>query len=336
LGASSVGPMEAFLTSAFNSSLISGDSVALNLSTVPNAVRELRFGRLSYDAPIGNDGARLGATVLYSDIWPSDDRRSVDTHTQMETYALKGSIVPIETKTSSLWLTAAASFNEVIERNSLGTIYNDHLRIASLTADYRLHDNLDGWNYLTLTFNQGLDVFGASNKGDLLLSRDGAPANFSILDFSYTRYQNLSDAWSVKLATSGQLTSAPLLNSMQFYIGDPAYGPGFYSGDNGFAGSVELRFDQLLQYELLKGYQIYGFMDGGAVWNADSNGEVLSLSSAGMGVRFYLSDQLRTGVTVAAPLHIGTTSNDIRGVRILFSLSNSFKFCPDRPRLQCI
>ncbi len=64
LGMSSVGPLEAFSASAFNSYFIKGDSLGVNLSTVPDAPRELGFGRLSYDAPVGNDGARLGATAL--------------------------------------------------------------------------------------------------------------------------------------------------------------------------------------------------------------------------------------------------------------------------------
>jgi hemolysin activation/secretion protein len=337
LGASAVGPLEAYSAAAFNSYFIGGDSLGVNLSTVPNAMRELAFGRLSYDAPVARDGARLGASVLYSDIWPGDERRQLDTHTQTETYELKGSVVPLETRKSSLVLTATADLSEVSERDTLETSYRDHLRIVGLTADYKLQDELGGWNYLTLVLHQGINVFGASQQGDALLSRSDASNNFSVLDFSATRYQKFSDIWSLKLAASGQWASAPLLTSQQFYLGGAAYGPGYYSGDNGIAGSVELRFDQTLKHELLKGYQLYGFMDRGGVWNYGAGtDDILSLSSVGAGVRFYLVDRLQAGVAIAAPVHYRTTADEVRDLRVLFSLSNSIKICPERAQMNCL
>jgi hemolysin activation/secretion protein len=336
LGTPAVGTLQAYSASAFNSYLVKGDSLGVNLSTVPDTPSELGFARLSYDAPIGHDGVRLGATALYSEIWPGDYRRQLGTRSQIETYELKASFVPIETRRSSFWLTAAAGFSDVSERDSFGLTYRDHIRTVSLTADYKLQDKLDGWNYLTVIWRQGLDVLGASRKDDVLLSRYGASGDFSVIDFSFARYQRLSDIWSLKISASGQWASAPLLTSQQFYLGDAAYGPGYYSGDNGVAALLELRFDQTLPGKLLKGYQLYGFVDGGAVWNSDSPGDVLSLSSAGAGVRFFLADQLQAGLAVAVPFHYGTTLNGVRDTRVLFSLSKAFKVCPDRPQLSCI
>jgi hemolysin activation/secretion protein len=335
-GTSAIGPWQTYSASAFNSYLISGDSLGVNLSTVPNAMRELAFGRLSYDAPVANDGARLGATALYSDIWPGDDRRQLSTHTQTETYELKGSIIPLQTRRSSLSFTAAAGFTEDVERTSLGTIYGDHIRTVGLTADYKLQDDLGGWNYMTLILRQGVDVLGASQQNDPMLSRAGASGNFSVFDFSFTRYQKLSEIWSLKLTADGQLASTALLTSQEFYLGGAAYGPGYYSGDNGTAGSVELRFDQSLKYDFLKGYQLYGFTDAGGVWNFGDSRDILSLASVGAGVRFYLAGQLQAGIAVAAPVHYHTTANEVRDLRLLFSLSNSFKFCPDRAQLRCL
>ena len=63
----------------------------------------------------------------------------------------------------------------------------------------------------------------------------------------------------------------PLFTSQQFYLGGAAFGRGYgsaeISGDNGIAGSVELRFDQKLSYRYLTGYQLYGFVDAGTAWN---------------------------------------------------------------------
>src|ERR1019366_3453844 len=154
-------------------------------------------------------------------------------------------------------------------------------RYVSLTADYKLQDNFSGWNYLSITARQGLPILGSSNKDDDLLSRQDAPQNFSLLDFSFSRLQKLSDIWSVKISATGQWASGPLLISQQFYLGDSAYGPGFYSGDSGIAGYGEIRFDQTVSNDILKGFQLYGFFDKGAVWSFNNNGQILSIASTG-------------------------------------------------------
>ena len=45
------------------------------------------------------------------------------------------------------------------------------------------------------------------------------------------------------------------------------YGSAEISGDNGIAGSLELRFDQKLNLQYLTGYQLYGFVDSRLAWN---------------------------------------------------------------------
>lgn len=340
LGSSSVGPWQSYATAAFNSYMLPGDSLALNLSTTPNDPRELAFGRLSYDVPVGTDGARIGASALYSEVRPGDERRLSNDTTRTEAYELRGSIVPLQSQRTSLTLTAAAGFSNASERDVSGPIYDDHIRTLSLTSDYRLQDNYGGNNFLTVTYRQGLDIFGASHFGDDLLSRNGASANFSVLDVWFTRYQTLSDAWSLKLSAAGQTASGPLFTSQQFYLGGAAFGRGYgsaeTSGDNGIAGSLELRFDQRPNLSYLSGYQLYGFVDAGVAWN-DGYGlnDGISLTSAGGGVRFFLWDDLRADVAVAFPLSYRAPDNERRSARLLFSFSNALKLCQERRESRC-
>ena len=93
-----------------------------------------------------------------------------------------------------------------------GPIYADRIRTASLTSDYRLQDNFGGTNYLTVNCRQGLDILGASHRDDDYLSRDGASGKFSALNFWFTRYQTLTDAWSLKLAGAGQTGVRPAVH----------------------------------------------------------------------------------------------------------------------------
>jgi len=341
LGSSAVGPWQTYATGAFNSYLLPGDTLALNLSTVPTDPRELAFGRLSYDVPVGTDGVRIGASALYSEVRPGDDRRLNSDVTRTDALELRASIMPLQSQRSALTLTAAAGFSNVSESDVFGPIYNDHIRTASLTSDYRLQDNFGGNNYLTLTYRQGLDILGSSHFGDDLLSRDGAAGNFSVMDAWFTRYQTLTDAWSMKIAAAGQIASGPLFTSQQFYLGGAAFGRGYggaaISGDNGIAGSFELRFDQKLNFHYLTGYQLYGFVDAGAAWNDGySYADGLALTSAGAGVRFFLGDDLRADIAVAFPLSYRAPDNSSRTARLLFSLSNSFKLCPEKAQTGCL
>ena len=333
LGSSAIGPWQSYATGAFNSYLLPGDTLALNLSTIANDPRELAFGRLSYDVPVGTDGARIGASALYSEVRPGDYRRLLNDVTTTEAFEIRGSLVPMQSQRSTLTLTAALDFSNVSEHDVFGPVYNDHIRTVSLTSDYRLQDNFGGNNYFTLTWRQGLPILGASQLGDALVSHDGAAANFSVMDAWYTRYQTLSDAWSVKIAGAGQIASGPLFLSQQFYLGGAAFGRGYgsaeTSGDNGMAGSFELRFDQKLNFRYLTGYQLYGFVDAGVAWNDGFNyTDGIALTSAGAGVRFFLGSDLQADIAVAFPLSYRAPDNSSRSARLLFSLSSAFRACP--------
>jgi hemolysin activation/secretion protein len=341
LGSSSVGPWQSYGTVAFNSYLAPGDSLVLNLSTTPGDPRQLAFGRLSYEVPVGTDGARVGASGYYSEVWPGDYRHLYSDNIKTESFEIRGSIVPLQSQKSSLTLTAAAGFTNATENDVFGPIYADRIRTASFTSDYRLQDSFGGTNYLTVNFRQGLDILGASHRDDDYLSHDGASGKFSALSFWFTRYQTLTDAWSLKLAAAGQTASGPLFTSQQFYLGGIAFGRGYgsaeISGDNGLAGSVELRFDQKTGLRYLSGYQLYGFVDSGVAWNDGYRlSDGLSLTSAGGGVRFFLADGVQADIGAAAPLTYRAPDNPTRGARVLFSLTSALKLCPARATTRCL
>ncbi len=143
----------------------------------------------------------------------------------------------------------------------------------------------------------------------------------------------------MKVATAGQLASTTLLQSQEFYLGGPVFGRGYYggevSGDNGIAGALELRFDHALSYDWLTGYQLYGFVDRGTVWNVGFASERITLSSAGAGVRLHFPADLEADAGIAVPLDYRALDNESRDPHVYFSLSKSFKLCPDRTRLHC-
>ena len=341
LGSSAIGPWQSYATAAYNSLIAPGDTLALNLSTTPGDPRQLRFARMSYDTPIGVDGLRIGASGLYSEVWPGDWRRLVADNTKTEAFEVRASIAPLQSQKSSLTLTLAAGFSNVAERDFFGPIYSDAIRTISLNGDYRLKDDFGGVNYLTVNWRQGLDILGASDKSDPWVSVWGASPKFSALNFWYTRYQTINDAFSVKLASAGQIASGPMYLSQQFYLGGIAFGRGYgaaeISGDNGVAGSLELRFDQKLNYAYFTGFQLYSFVDSGLVcWDGVRPSDGTALTSAGGGVRPFLGGDLTADLGVAVPPGYRAPDNWARHPRFLFTLSNALRLCPERAATRCL
>ncbi len=341
LGSSAVGPWQSYATAAYNSMIAPGDTLALNLSTTPGDPRQLRFARLSYDTPIGVDGLRIGASGLYSEVWPGDRRRLFADHTRTEAFELRASIAPLQSQKSTLTLTVSTGFSNVAERDVFGPFYYDAIRTVSVNADYRLQDAFSGTNYLTVNWRQGLDILGASDKSDPWTSVWGASPNFSALNFWFTRYQTISDSFSLKLASAGQMASGPMYVSQQFYLGGLAFGRGYgaaqISGDNGIAGSLELRYDHKLNYKYWTGFQLYSFVDSGlAWWDGLRPSDGTALTSAGGGVRLFLGGDLQADLGVAVPLGYRAYDNWARHPRFLFTLSNALKLCPDRAATRCL
>ena len=132
-----------------------------------------------------------------------------------------------------------------------------------------------------------------------------------------------------------------MYTSQQFYLGGVAFGRGYgsaeISGDNGLAGSAELRFDQKTSYQYLSGYQLYAFVDSGVAWNSGYQmSEGLSLTSFGAGIRLFMTDGLQADIGVAAPLGYRAPDNSTRDARVLFSLSSALKLCPVRATTRCL
>lgn len=335
-----VGPWQAYFGAALNSLLIPGDTLAVNLSSVPGSTRELRYGRISYDAPLGSDSLRVGVSASRSVVWPGDLRRLDRVRSDAENLEARATVIALQTQRQSLSLTAGIGLSNVTEESAFGVNYRDRLRIASLTADYRLRDDWQGTTYATLSLRKGLGIDGASRRYDPQLSRFDGTGNFYVLQGALTRYQGLGGDWSMKLAASGQISSEALLISQQFYLGGAAFGRAFQSGwlagDNGIAGSAELRYDYRPGLDSLKNIQIFGFVEGGAVRSyAVPKDIVQSLSTAGGGVRLQLNDWVEAGLTVAAPLSYNSPSKGGRGATVLFSLSTVLKACPERGQWRC-
>ena len=330
-GTDDIGPLQGFFSGAMNSPFATGDSISIDLSTIPDNSRELRYGRIALDQPFGPNGFRLGAAASTSVLRPSGARRLVDTRIKTENYMIKGTWVLRRSRKSSFWVTLSAGVRNASETNTSGPVYTDHVHAVSVLAQYRHSDAYHGINFLTVNLRQGFDVLGASKSGDPNLSRIGADSSFSKLFMAYSRRQAIKGNWSLYLSAAGQVASDALLASEEFYLGGTQYGRAFnageISGDNAIAASLELRYGQVLSGYLLKRYQIYGFVDAGVVSNKFSTGSTeLYMSSFGAGTRFHFVHGLHANIEIAKPFADYSWAEHDDDARLSFSVSRSMKF----------
>lgn len=330
MGSSSSGPWQASGSVALNSMLMPGDSLTVSGSFVPGSPREMRYGRIAYDLPLGSDSWRIGIAASHSENWPGDLRRYLRNRSQADTAEARISYAPILSQMQSLWLTASLGVTRASERDFIGPLFTDRIGIASFTADYKLHLRPSSWTYVSVTARKGLGLIDGQPDSVDWLSRFDASPHFALINGSLAHYENFSESWSIKVAAGGQLASGPLLASQQYTLGGLSFGRGFdagwMSGDDAIAGSAELRYDQSLSLKFLKGYQLFTFVEGGAVRTKLPGHDLdQSFASVGAGVRLFLTDDLHLSVGIAKPIVVNSPFEPKKDARLLFSLSNIFR-----------
>jgi hemolysin activation/secretion protein len=90
---------------------------------------------------------------------------------------------------------------------------------------------------------------------------------------------------------------------------------------------VELRFDAIDHVSILSGVQLYGFYEGGEVWQSKAlpgTPESQTLTSTGAGVRFSLGDHFGADLEWAKPLNRDVSGSNKRDSRFFFSVSANY------------
>jgi hemolysin activation/secretion protein len=329
-GPDSLGPWEAQLSASAHSLLDSLDRAQLSFFTVPAEPRELISTELFYQHPVGSDGAEAALSVARSDLRPQGN---------LAPFALKGTAMRyvarlayplIRRREQSLWLGGMFDVFDSREHEQGALLFDDRLRVLRALVNYSINDGLGGANAFYGEASQGLIILGASRTGAANLSRSNGHPDFTKAAVTATRQQALGGNWSVQLGLAGQKAAEPLLTSEQFPLGGSrfgrAYDPAEVTGDDGLAGSLELRYGRSLGNAWFSSYQIYGFYDLGTVWNmaVSDAARRQSLASLGGGVRITLMRGVMGAIELARPLTRTPAPEGNKAVRIFGSLSASF------------
>ena len=291
---------------------------------------ELGYVAAQHEIPITRE-IKIQASGSYVASEPGADLEQQNIKSSSADLALKIEYQPIRQRTENFKLSAEfAGKNtngDVLDNNPLT---RDRVRKLALQADYDFMDEFQSYNFLTATVNRGLDVLGASQAGELNLSRAQAEPDFLSLNLSYVRQQFLNEDFVAIGQLAAQLSNDPLYSAEEFGYGGMrfgrAYDPSEITGDSGFAASLELRY-----MSMKKRYETsitpYVFFDAGYVYNEDDGVGNDSAHSAGLGVSLAHDTGIGLDLALAAPLSkdIGTPIyGNGDNLRFLFQLSYSY------------
>ena len=201
-----------------------------------------------------------------------------------------------------------------------------------MSANYDVQDAWRGADVAQVKLSQGLNLFGETRTGTLDLSRaDGHSAFHTRGTANVGRLQPLSDEVRLYVAGEGAAHAwSPLLSSEQFGFGGQQFGRAFdpseLTGDDGIAGTTELRLTVPTTIPKL-GAELFGFVDAGRVWNY-VNDKPTCASSTGLGIRgSYGRGYGQALPTIAQPLNHAVAAPEYgngKNPRGFFSLNASF------------
>ena len=327
-GTRNVGRLQSFARGVINSPFGLTGALTANVAGVVPTPREWAYGDVAYDHSI-TPYARIGGSVSFGELHPDGLDRLIGTRKRQFDMQLRGSYILRLDRDSEWRIGSAFTYGNFDEVNFGGIFSRDRTRTIQLNTHYFQTLPAKGWVLGSLAVEQGLDIFGASQRNDLRLSTVDGDPRFTKATANLKWVQPLPMSFSLALDASGQVSASPLLTGDEFFLGGQRFGkgydPGLLTGDAGAAASIELRYGKPVDWQLLREWQLFGFYDGGAVWDRGSTDPRTSLASAGLGLRLGFPYEFNLSVDVAFPLTYETPGTDHgHRPRVNFSLSKSF------------
>jgi hemolysin activation/secretion protein len=326
-GTKPLGPVRARIDFDANGLISPRDRIDLSFSATPFDPDELAFFSARYSVIINDAGTSVGAFGTYSHTEPGAYLAA----SELEGTAWQGGFrlrhPLMRTQKRSLWLEASAELQD-LKQDSLGTLVRAD-RIALARLGFYAYGPLAGGNLQgRATVSQGLPVLGATGNSDPLASRWDSQPDFTTLSWWLNWRRVIMPRVSVSLATTGQISTAPLLIGESFALGGTGFLRGYdfaqRVGDQGVAGLAELRYDWPKAMGAVRNMQLYAFADGGTVSNLQGGLGGGTLASSGAGLRTDITRDLGLDFEVAVPLAEDRYDTGDNTPRINLRVSRSF------------
>ncbi|MFZ4382024.1 MAG: ShlB/FhaC/HecB family hemolysin secretion/activation protein [Sandarakinorhabdus sp.] len=247
-----------------------------------------------YSVAVGNDGLLAIFGMLAARARPSGSVRPLNIVNNAISISARVRYPIIRGRALSLFTEAGLSVN----RSNTDILGAPLIRDRTTDLDLGLSLQQNGWlngsTSASVVVFQGLQVLGASGRDAAAPSTLNFNPTFLRLVYSAQRIQQLPNNFSAIIAFQGQYTESKLLSGELISFGGPAVGRGYdpsaITGDRGYGGLAELRYDLPVTKSWARNLQFYGFVDGG--WTTSIATAVIekssqSIRSAGGGLRVY-------------------------------------------------
>lgn len=298
---------------------------------------EQQVVQLGHVMGIGHRGMTFGGDFAYA--WSRPDIHDVDPNDILNLHStsligrLEATMPLSRSRRASLDLHGGFELLQQRTHTSFGLITDDKLRVAFLRAEsgYRepLFSGGDAYSFHgALELRKGLDILGASDRGNLLASRfDGDPQAF-VVRGQAGGVVRLPSVFSLALDGEGQWSNHPLLAFEEYSVGNytigRGYDPGAVTADRAIALRPEIRANVLQRPKA--SVQLFGFYDNVWIWNLDrfSTDHGRSLASWGGGVRAVIAPYFLIEATYAKPVDRPFDNGPKPPARLLLSLTTLF------------
>ena len=348
-GSRFVGPFTGSLSYKFNNMMGLYEQTTFRFITATQT-EEIRFFQISHQETVGSEGTRVLVSYSLTRSRPGFTFRAPLTNVESDSQELTISVKHpmIRSRSQNLTLKAQFIWRKTITDLAFAPLFDDRLRIIRGSASYDFVDRFRGINLIEIEASQGLDIFNASESGsadgvEADISRVNGKSNFFKITADVSRLQRLFPGISLLASATGQFSGSQLLSSEEFGFGGSEFGRAFdsseFTGEHGAAGKLELQYGRtaesvpLLRDLPIKDFQLYTFFDYGIAWRIDPVANAVvdgkhaqTGSSAGVGVRFNLSDNVSGFVEIDKPLtrDVATRGTDGEEPRAFFAIAARF------------
>ncbi len=335
-GSRYLGPYQASFSGAANSPFGYNERYAVQLviSGDKHRADELLFGSFIYDKPIFSYGTNLRLVASVTSTEPGDNLDQFDVMGNSQFFSAGISHPFVRSRTTNISSRLTFDYRDVNSKNNLEpTNRKDHIRSVRVGTNVQFMDTLVGIgiNSLDLEISQGVNLFVPSTKGRSSLTRADGKPKYTKVKAKVQRLQRIVPKVNLLLSGEGQWAATPLLSSEEFGVGGINIGRGYDSseivGDDGIAGKAELQWSEPKKIPYIDGYQLFGFVDAGRVWDQDattSANKRESIVSTGFGVRMDVTDKTKAGFGVAFPLTRKLDVTNDRDPRYYFNVTHKF------------
>lgn len=326
-GTRPVGPVRARIDLDANGLISPRDRVDLSFSATPLEPDELAFFSARYTVVVSDSGTSVGLFGSYSRTQPGAYLAARDLRGESWLGGVRMRHPLLRSQRRSLWLEASGEVQD-LGQDALGALARQDRSALVRLGFYGVGPLAGGTLQGRATISQGLDLLGATALGDPLASRGDAPPGFTTVSWWLNWRRELAARLSLSLAGAGQLSSDPLLIGESFGLGGNAFLRGYdfgqRIGDEGAAGSAELRYDWAEALGALRHLQLYAFADGGTVSNLAGGRGGGTLASSGAGLRADVTRDFDLDLEIAVPLTEPRYDTDDHAPRINLRISQSF------------